>query len=346
MRKFIIIVLVLLFEQCLAQNVRLSGDKSDIYDTEDDNRSFINCFNCTFENDKLENQNLIAAILLNNHKHLYTNEIYYWLFKLIKTKEIIFFYVIDKLESRVNISSDVLILDNYISQEGIYKDVKISPLREIIKSKLSKDCFVIDSKVLDIENPIDDYIPFLQFYNPDVKITPIIINRISFDKMEKISEKFSKIISEYIKFNKLTLGKDIFILVSNCVGHNREEFGSCSYELDLNSYQADVEDNDRMINNYLTEALTKSKIRPFTINELLNSDTVLSKWREKYPLIFGLITLINLQNYLRIKNTEGILIKCTNSVTSEVLPCENSYSKTTSSAKHFMRFFTLVFYLE
>jgi Predicted dioxygenase len=68
----------------------------------------------------------------------------------------------------------------------------------------------VNNHAQELEHSIEALLPFLQYFNPDVKITPIMVAPMPLEKMEEISTDLARVISAYIKENHLTPGKDIF----------------------------------------------------------------------------------------------------------------------------------------
>ena len=199
-----------------------------------------------------ETKNLIAAISVHDD-YLYAGNVYYPLYKNIKTKEVVIFGVTHgTVRKELGPQSNVLILDEFSQWRGPYKDVEISPLRELIKSKLSKDYFIVNNRAQSIEHSIEALIPFLQYYNRDMKITPIMVTQMAFDRMENITDQLSKIIVEYAKNNNLKLGKDIFFLISNDANHYGEDFDNSPYGMDDSAHKIATQNDQKIIQKDLT----------------------------------------------------------------------------------------------
>lgn len=349
LRKILLIVLMLICE-LYSQNVRPIRDNVGFCWDEKEMKNFVEYLENNSITEDNYKENLIAAISVHDD-YLYAGNVYYPLFKMINAKEVIIFGVThSSVKKEINLPKEILILDNFDSWKGIYNDVKISPLREIIKSKLDRKYFIVNNKAHEIEHSIEALIPFLQFYNPDVKITPIMVTQMSVEKMEEISLQLSKIISDYIKANRLKLGKDIFILISNDANHYGEDFNNSPYGLDLNAHQMAIENDQRIINEYLMGIVEPEKIKNLA-KEILPEEAnqnIIPLWCGRYPIIFGLLTLNQLKNFLGIKNIEGRLIKYSDTFTEKVLPFKNSKMGTTApfSLKHWVGFFTLGFYIK
>lgn len=107
-----------------------------------------------------ESKNLIAAISVYDF-YLYTGKGCYPLFKNITTKEVVIFGVTHgSVRKEMGTLFNVIILDEFDYQRRPYKNIDISPLREIIKSKLLKEDFIVSNMAHSIERSIEALVPF------------------------------------------------------------------------------------------------------------------------------------------------------------------------------------------
>ena len=295
-------------------------------------------------------QNLFAAISVHDD-YLYAGKVYYPLYKRIKTKEVVIFGVTHgTVRKEMGSLSDIIILDEFDKWRGPYKDIEISPLREIIKSELPKEDFIVSNKAHEIEHSIEALIPFLQYYNQDIKITPIMITQISYEKTEALTDRLSKIILDYMKRNNLTPGKDIFFLISNDANHYGEDFNNSPYGMDAAAHKTATENDMKIISRDLISEITNEKIRN-TSNDLCpdpeNKKTI-PLWCGRYPIVFGLQTILKVADGLSGKKVYGVLLKYSDTFTEKVLPVKNTSMGLTTvfSYKHWCAWFTEGFYLQ
>lgn len=292
--------------------------------------------------------NMVAAISVHDD-YLYAGNVYYPLFKNIRTKEIVIFGVTHgSVKKEMGPQSNVLILDEFSKWRGPYGDVEISPLREFIKSKLHKDDFIVSNKAHSIEHSIEALLPFLQYYNRDIKITPIMVTQMPMEQMEDLSNRLSKIIIDYAKSNKLELGKDIFFLISNDANHYGEDFGNSYFGLDANAHKLATENDMRIIQKDLVNQITNEKILE-TAKDILpdSTDKYTPLWCGRYPIIFGLLTISKVVKSLDNKTLDGKLFKYSDTFSEKVLPVKNTSMGLTAvfSYKHWCGWFTEGFYL-
>ncbi|MCX6169771.1 MAG: AmmeMemoRadiSam system protein B [Ignavibacteriales bacterium] len=299
---------------------------------------------------KEESKNLVAAISVHDD-YLYAGNVYYPLYKNIKTKEVVIFGVTHgSVRKEMGVLSNVLIFDEFDKWSGPYKDVEISPLREIIKSKLPMEDFIVSNKAHSIEHSIEALIPFLQYYNRDIKITPIMVTQIPFERMDEMSTRLMKIIAEYIRTKKLEFGKDIFFLISNDANHYGEDFGNSPYGLDANAHKTATENDQRILKQNLDGEINLAGIKKLTTE--LWPDSTSKKpipiWCGRYPITFGLLTVSKILNEFDIGALNGKLFKYSDTFTEKVLPVKNTSMGLTAvfSYRHWCGWFTEGLYME
>ena len=303
------------------------------------------------ENDdsNFSKKNLIAAISPHDD-YLYAGHVYAPLYKLIKTKEVVVFGVTHgTVRKEMNDPKDLLILDEYDLWKGPYKDVEVSPLREKIKNELDTSYFIVSNKAQSLEHSIEALIPFLQYYNKDIKITPIMITQMPLEKMEEISGKLTDIIIDYIKTNNLKLGEDIFFLISNDANHYGKDFNNDKFGEDLNAHKTATELDKQIADESFNGEITKEKVKYITekIWENENNKNTCPLWCGRYPIVFGLTAVSQITNKFGYGNINGKVFKYSDTFSGGVLPLKGTSLGTTApfSLKHWVGFFSAGFYI-
>jgi AmmeMemoRadiSam system protein B len=300
--------------------------------------------------DDFPSANLVAAISPHDD-YLYAGSVYYPLYKLIKTKEVVIFGVTHgTVRKAMNDPKNVLIFDDYKYWHGPYGNAGISPLREIIKNKLNKNDFMVSDKAQDIEHSIEALVPFLQYYNRDIKITPIMVTQMPFEKMEQLSTELSKIISDYIKQNNLKLGKDIFFLISTDADHYGRDFDNIPYGEDKKAHEEATSNDKRIAKETFNGILTNDKIKNLT-KELWGTPTdnpPSPVWCGKFSVPFGLLTTSKIIKEVSDKNLTGELFKYSDTWTEGVIPIKHTNLGTTApfSLKHWCGWLSAGFYIK
>lgn len=330
------------------ENIRPIRDSIGFCWNADEMDHFMNYLSANNSDVKPIPQKLVAAISVHDD-YLYAGNVYYPLYQNVKTKEVVIFGVMHgTVRKELGPQSNILILDNYSKWRGPYGDIQISPLREIIKSKLPKDDFIVSDKAHSIEHSIEALIPFLQYYNRDLKITPIMVTQMSMERFEEVSGRLSDIIIDYAKSKNLKLGEDIFFLISNDANHYGEDFSNAPYAMDANAHKLATENDKRIIEQDLVNKITNEKIIQAAKDILPDSSRkYVPLWCGRYPIVFGLMTVTKIVKAIDNKELLGKLFKYSDTFTEKVLPIKNTSMGLTAvfSYKHWCGWFTEGFYL-
>jgi MEMO1 family protein len=293
---------------------------------------------------------LIAAISVHDD-YLYAGRVYHPLYKTIHAKEVVIFGVTHgSVTKELGPLSNVLILDEYDRWRGPYKDVEISPLRALIRKQLPPEYVLTSNKAHALEHSIEALIPFLQYYNRDVKITPIMVTRMPFERMEDLSLRLARIFTEYIISHHLEPGRDIFFLISNDANHYGPDFNNAPYGTDARAHALATENDRRIIDTRLSGEITRARIQVLT-GEIW-PDTLTKKpvpvWCGRYPITLGLLTVTNVMGSLGRGPLRGSLLKYSDTFTEGVLPIKNTRMGLTAvfSYQHWCGWFTEGFYVK
>jgi len=345
-----IVIMILLNMQALfSQEIRPIRDNIGYSWQADKVDLFINWLNENYSNENYNSENLIAGISPHDD-YLYAGKAYYQLFRLINTKEAVIFGVTHgTVRKEIGDPKGVLIFDEFDKWMGPYNDLEISPLRNIIKQKFDGKYVIVSNKAQSLEHSIEGLIPFLQHFNRDIKITPIMVTATSFNRMDSISTQLADIISGYMKSNKLVPGKDIFFLFSNDANHYGEDFDNSPYGMDEAAHLIATENDKRIANESFNGIITTEKL--VGLSERLWPEAGVNKncplWCGRYPVVFGLLTLnkIIIQSS---RNITGEVFKYSDTWTGGVLPVKGTGMGITApySLHHWVGFFSAGFYLE
>ncbi len=347
-----ITIIFFIFMNITAQTTRPIRDNVGFCWTADETTKLISYLDKHFAGDFNENipGKLIASISPHDD-YLYAGRIYYPLYKLIKAREVVVFGVTHgTVRKAMNDPQNILILDDFDKWHGPFKDVSISPLREKIKLELDTNEYMVSDKAQTIEHSIEALIPFLQYYNPDVEITPIMVTTMPYERAEAISTDLAKIIADYISNNNLVLGKDIFFLISNDANHYGKDFDNAPYGEDYQAHLTATERDKKIAGTFFNGEITDKKIQGLTkeIWPSPKSDKPTPLWCGRYPIVVGLLTINKILRNLNAGELNGKLMAYSDSFTEGVLPLKGTSLGTTASfsLKHWVGYVDAAFYIK
>ncbi|MFC2085234.1 AmmeMemoRadiSam system protein B [Bacteroidota bacterium] len=347
-RILVLSLFLLLYLTSLAQDTRAVRDNVGFCWNSVEMQNFIEYLDKLNVSNEISTDNLISAISPHDD-YLYAGRIYHSLFRRIKAKEVIIFGVThSSVRKEFGNPQDVVILEEFDYWTGPFGNVKISAMRNFIKSNLDDDYFMINNKAHSIEHSIEALVPFLQYYNRDIKICPLMITAMSFEKMDMITEDLVEIIADYIEQNNLILGKDIFFLISNDANHYGQAFNNNPYGENIKAHKLATDKDREIINSYINVPINKQNIKNLSGEIWNNEDKYVHLWCGKYPIIFGVLTVNKIAEKVLNKGITGKLFRYSDTFTEGVLSNKGTSLGLTApfSLEHWVGFFSAGFYLQ
>jgi AmmeMemoRadiSam system protein B len=294
--------------------------------------------------------NLVAGISPHDD-YLYAGRVYYPLFKKLRTREVVIFGVTHgTVRKEIGDPHNILLLDEYRSWSGLSGEVGISPLREWIKSRLPKEDYAINNLAHALEHSIEAMVPFLQYFNPAIKITPIMVTAMPFERMDELSGRLAEVLAGYMKENNLQPGKDIFFLISADANHYGQDFNNIPFGEDDKAHQQGTAQDERFAQAAFAGPLNSKKIQDLT--QALWGATYLdygnTYWCGKYDIPFGLLTIVKTMEKATGRRLQGKIYRYSDSYSEGVIPLKKAGFGITApfSLKHWVGYVSAGFYLD
>jgi len=282
----------------------------------------------SIEKESFSSDGLVAAISPHDD-YLYAGRVYYPLFRMLKANEVVIFGVTHAAPRQEVAGLDkAIVMDEFRYWPGVKQPVEVSPMRGYIKANINKEYLVMSNRAHELEHSVEAMLPFLQYFNPDVRITPIMVAPMPFDQMENISTELARVISGYMRENNLAPGKDVFFLISADANHYGKDFNNTPYgDGGEAARERALTFDKRLINSHLTGVVNAGKIEGL-IKELWGKtylDYRSSYWCGKYSIPFGLLTAQKVVKAETGKELSGRLFRFSDTYGEGVLPLKNRY---------------------
>ena len=162
---------------------------------------------------------------------------------------------------------DSLVFDTYSSWKGPWKDVKVSPLREQIFTFLSDRYAVINDSLHSIEHSVESMIPYLQYFNRDVTIVPVLVPAMNPARMEECGKALAEAIRNVAAKNGLEWGRDFTLVVTtDAVHYGNEDWGGADmapFGCDSAGNKKALDLEKQIMSDCLTGIITPGKISLF-----------------------------------------------------------------------------------
>ncbi len=288
------------------------------------------------------------AAISPHDDYLYAGAVYYPLFASIRTKEaVIIGLTHGSVRREIGDPQNILILDEFDLWHGLAKPIAPSPLREIIKTKIDEKDFLINNKAHQLEHSIEALLPWLQYFNPNITITPIMVTAMTLPRMQFLAKTLSEIIGSYMQERNLQPATDVLILISSDANHYGADFDNTPYGENIHAHEKGTAEDRRLAQAYLTGLITEEKIAALT-KEIWDKDQKPAnvRWCGRYSIPFGVL----LAHYIHLKwnarPLTGHLLRYSDTFSNGVIPLRKTDMGITApfSLKHWVGFFSAVYY--
>ncbi len=219
-----------------------------------------------------------------------------------------------------------LVFDNYTYWKGPWGKIEVSPVREELFNLLKKNIAIVSDTLQKVEHSVEALIPFLQYFNRNISIVPIIVPAMSPDRMQECGKALADAIQAVAAKHKWEWGTDYAIVVTTDAVHygnqdwggvDRATFG-CDEQGNLKARKLEAE----IIENCLKGNLTPEKIRLFS-TYTLNPDNFREykwTWCGRYSVPVALYATFYLNSS---KPSSGELIGYSTSITRAHIPVDD-----------------------
>jgi AmmeMemoRadiSam system protein B len=256
--------------------------------------------------------------------YTYVGKLYPELIQNIKAPNLILIGVAHRA-AQLNIE-DSLVFDSYTYWKGPWKNVPLSPAREEIYSLLAGKFAIVNDTLQKVEHSVEAMVPFLQYFNRDISIIPVLVPAMSPDRMQQCGKALAEAIKEVAEKHKWQWGSDYAIIVTtDAVHYGNEDWGG----VDRAYYGCDDAGNAKaraheaeIIDSCLKGEVTPARIRLFS-DYTLNRDNYREykwTWCGRYSVPVALYTSYYLNDS---KPLSGELIGYSTSITSKHIPVDD-----------------------
>jgi len=233
---------------------------------------------------------------------------------------------------------DRLVFGSYRKWKSPGGSVRVSDLQESLLKELPDDMYIIHDSLQTVEHSLEALIPFLEHYNPDVQIIPIIVPYMSYSRMESISAELAEAMKKTMDEAGLTWGNGWSVVIStDAVHYGNEDWGGSNYDrfgVDSAGYRQAVSHEEEIMNTMLAGELSPEKIRAFSSCTVSEDDYHQYKWTwcGRYAVPMGLLTAYRISEMEQNPLT-GITVGYSTSIANTPIPVSDLGMGLTAPAK-------------
>jgi AmmeMemoRadiSam system protein B len=263
-------------------------------------------------------------VICPHDDYTYVGTLYPELLQNVKAPNLILIGVAHKAASMQIENS--LVFDSYSTWKGPWKNVPASPAREEIYDLLSKKYAIVNDSLQKIEHSVEALIPFLQYFNRNITIIPILVPAMSPARMEECGKALAEAIRIVAKKHKWEWGADYAIVsTTDAVHYGTEDWGGVNRAYFGCNDQGNMKAREHesvIIDSCLKGDLKPDKVRLFSDYTLKRENFREYKWtwcgRYSVPVALFTSYYLNEGNLL-----SGELIGYSTSITSDHIPVDD-----------------------
>jgi MEMO1 family protein len=258
------------------------------------------------------------TVICPHDDYAYAGWLYPAVLTHVKAGKIILFGVAHKAKKYG--VEDRLVFGDYDQWSAPYGSVRVSSLQQKILRLLPPGDFLVHDSLQQAEHSLEAMVPWLQHFNREVEIVPILVPYMSFRTMEMLLGHFATALARVMKENNLSWGADVAIVISNdAVHYGDEEWGGQNYSpygCDSAGYGKALAHEYEIISGCLAGSIDRIKIRRFTGYTVQDTNYRAYKWTwcGRYSVPFGLLVTSHLQQELHPAPVLGTLVGYSNSI--------------------------------
>lgn len=239
-----------------------------------------------------------------------------------------------------------LIFDDFAEWRGPYAPVRVSAIRAEILKKLPAASYVVNRQIAETEHSLEALVPFLQYYNRDVEIVPVLVPFMPWQDVARLGNELASAVRSIVASRGWTLGKDVAILFSGD-GQHYGDYGWSDYDFhpfgcDAEGYRQSLALDQRLIGSYLTGEVQSARIKSL-FGELIDTQDVGKyrvTWCCRFALPFGLTFANQLTEVVEHRPLTGYLLRTGSSLSDPWLSVEQFKMGLTGDANlhHFVTY--------
>ncbi len=266
----------------------------------------------------------IVGAIAPHDDYLYAGRVYVHALREIRTPLVVLFGVCHAARRRG--LQGKLIFESFDAWKGPYGECMVSSLRDEIIAALPPEIVLVSSEMHAGEHSLEAFIPFLQHYNRDVQILPVLVTRLEGSLFAEAVAQLAGVLHEVTGTRGMELGADYTILISaDCVHYGDDRWGGRNYApfgVEREGYEKAVAQDLSIARTCLAQTLSGESIARF--RERVERDDLEwpyeVTWCGVYSIPFGLGVLLGVAERAGREPPTGHLLRYGTSIDPGPLP--------------------------
>jgi AmmeMemoRadiSam system protein B len=239
-----------------------------------------------------------------------------------------------------------LIFDDFATWRGPYGPVKVSAARQEILRALPADSYTVNRKLVETEHSLEALVPFLQYYNRDVEIVPVLVPFMTWDEIGRRGSALADAVAKVMAAHGWKLGQDVAVLCSGD-GQHYGDYGWGYYDfhpfgVDADGYKKSLALDERLVDTHLAGTLKPERLQAL-FEELVDQQDIGKykiTWCGRFAVPFGLNFAGLLTTKVEHRTLDGLPLRYGSSLSMPWLPLEQFKLGVTADANlhHFVTY--------
>lgn len=273
---------------------------------------------------KKENSLSWKFVICPHDDYTYVGKLYPELLQNVKAKNLILIGVAHKA-ARLGIA-DSLVFGSYSFWKAPWKTVPVSPANDELFSLLKGRYAMRSDTLQKVEHSIEAMIPFLQYFDRDISIVPILVPAMSPDRLQECGKALAEAIRQIAIKQKWEWGKDFAIVATtDAVHYGNQDWNGADmafFGCDSMGNRKALQHEDEIIQKCLIGKVMLDNFRLFSSYTLKSENYKEYKWTwcGRYSVPAALYTAYYLNDS---KPLNGELVGYSTSITSDHIPVDD-----------------------
>jgi AmmeMemoRadiSam system protein B len=254
----------------------------------------------------------LAAAICPHDDYYYAGRLYALLLPHIRARTVILFGAFH--QARAFECRDRLVFDAFTAWRGPYGPVKISPLRAELIRRLPPADILVDDDMHEVEHSLEAIVPWLQAFDREVEIVPILVPYMEWHTMDRVAAEVSSALTSIMKEEVWDFGRDVAIVSSSDAVHYGDSGWGANVYADFGTgpdgYARAVQRDRDLIASDLVGRVRRTALRHFLYACVDSADVTRYKitWCGRFSVPLGLDVASRLSESLAGHPLTGFLV--------------------------------------
>jgi len=269
----------------------------------------------------------VVGVVCPHDDHLYASRVYVHATELVDAPHVLMIGVFHG--ARLWGLSDVLVFDRFTAWHGPWAPVRTDPLRKELLEALPEGDAIVNDAMHCKEHSLEAIVPFLQHHDRQVKVVPILVPYMGWERMETLAKDLSGALAAVMRRHGWRLGRDVAMVISTDLVHYGPDFDHDPFGTDGAGYARATARDRELIRDHLEGPLQRTRLRTllYRLTDEKDVHRYLIPWCGRFSVPFGLELLRRTAARLGEPVPEGTLLRYGTSVSEAELAVSEATRK-------------------